>query len=239
MSLGVLITGGSRGIGAEMVRAFSGSGYRVAFVYRSSHDAAQTLAQECGAAAICADVSVEEDVKRAVREARAAIGNIDVLINNAGIAHFSLFTDIAKEQWDSIMNVNVGSVFLFCREILPEMISRKRGKIINVSSVWGITGSSCEVCYSTSKAALIGLTKALAKEEGPSGICVNCIAPGVINTEMNNMLGDDVMEELREETPIGRIGETRDVAKLALFLAGDGGDFITGQVISPNGGFLI
>ena len=235
----VLITGGSRGIGAETVRRFAKNGYRVAFVYRQSVEAAEKLARETGALPICADVSCEADVRRAVAEAREALGEIDVLINNAAVSAFSLFTDITTEEWNRLTSVNLNGVFYFCREILPEMIARKSGRIINISSMWGQVGASCEVHYSTAKAAVIGLTRALAKEVGPSGVTVNCIAPGVIDTDMNASLDDEARAALCEETPLCRIGKPADVAACALFLAGEGGDFITGQVIGVNGGFVI
>lgn len=235
----VLITGGSRGIGAEMVRRFSENGYRVAFVYRQSEEKARQLAAETGALPICADIAIAEDAHRAVREARAFLSEIDVLVNNAAVSAFSLFTDITDEAWDRMMQINLNGAFYFCREILPEMITRHTGRIINISSMWGQVGASCEVHYSTAKAALIGLTKALAKEVGPSGITVNCIAPGVIETDMNAALDEETRAALCEETPLGRIGEPRDVAACALFLAGEGASFITGQVIGVNGGFVI
>ena len=239
MNRGVLITGGSRGIGAAMVRLFSAAGYRTAFIYNRSDDHAVALKEECGAFPIKADVSSEESVRRAFDCAHETIGDIDVLINNAGISTYGLFTDISLDEWNRMLDTNLGGTFLCCRAVLPEMIHRKSGKIINISSIWGITGASCEVHYSTSKAAIIGLTKALAKEVGPSGICVNCIAPGVIDTDMNRVLDKSALDALCDETPLGRLGTPDEVAKCALFLAGDGGDFITGQVISPNGGFLI
>ena len=235
----VLITGGSRGIGAEMVRRFSDNGYRVAFVYCRSSDAAERVARETGALAIRADIAAEEDVLRAAREARVFLGKIDVLINNAAVSEFSLFTDITSEQWNRMMAVNLNGAFYFCREILPEMIARRAGRIINISSMWGQVGASCEVHYSVTKAALIGLTKALAKEVGPSGVTVNCIAPGVIATDMNASLDADAIASLCDETPLGRLGTPSDVAACALFLSGEGGDFITGQVIGVNGGFVI
>lgn len=235
----VLITGGSRGIGAEMVRRFSKEGYRVAFVYRQSEEKALQLAGETGALAIRADVAVAEDARRAVREAREFLSNIDVLVNNAAVSSFSLFSDITDADWDRMMQVNLNGAFYFCREILPEMIARHAGRIINISSMWGQVGASCEVHYSTAKAALIGLTKALAKEVGPSGITVNCIAPGVIDTDMNAALDEETRATLCEETPLCRIGTPQDVAACALFLAGEDASFITGQVIGVNGGFVI
>ena len=192
-----------------------------------------------GAVKIKADNSSECEIVSAVMSAARELGHIDVLINNAGISNFSLFTDLSLEEWNRVFSVNVTGAFLYTREVLRMMISRKSGRIINVSSVWGITGASCEVCYSAAKAALIGMTKALAKEVGPSGITVNCIAPGVIATDMNNRLSSEDIDALKEETPLMRIGSPLDIAKTALFLSESGGDFITGEVISVNGGFHI
>lgn len=235
----VLITGGSRGIGAEMVRRFARGGYAVAFIYQKSEEAAVQLSRETGAYAIQADVGCEADVARAVEEATAFLGHVDALINNAAIAGFRLFTDITAEEWNRFVSVNLNGAFFASRAVLPGMISRKCGSIINVSSMWGQVGASCEVHYSTTKAALIGLTRALAKEVGPSGITVNCIAPGVIETDMNAALSQDDLAALREETPLGRLGTPADIAECAYFLAGDGANFITGQVIGVNGGFVI
>ena len=235
----VFITGGSRGIGSEMVRTFSEAGYGVAFTYKRSDREAEALANETGAIAIKADSSSEEDIKRAVAEAKDSLGHVDVLINNAAISSFRLFTDITTDEWDEMFSVSVRGAFLYSRELLPDMISRKKGRIINVSSMWGVTGSSCEVHYSAAKAAIIGMTKALAKEVGPSGITVNCIAPGVIETDMNASLSPENISALREETPMGRIGSPREVAELALYLASDSASFITGDVININGGMVI
>ena len=235
----VLITGGSRGIGSAMVRAFYENGYSVAFTYNNSESEAMLLAEECKALAIKADNSVESEVVSAVRLAMDKLGKIDVLINNAAISSFSLFTDLSFEEWNKMFAVNVGGAFLYSREVLRDMIKRKSGKIINISSMWGITGASCEVHYSAAKSAIIGMTKALAKEVGPSGINVNCIAPGVIDTEMNKNLSADDLKLLEEETPLMRIGKPQEVASVALFLAGGSGDFITGEVVNVNGGFLI
>ena len=166
-------------------------------------------------------------------------GHIDVLVCNAGIARQGLLTDFSPADWRQMMSVNLDGTFYCCRSVLPGMIRRQSGCIITTSSIWGITGASCEVPYSAAKAGIIGLTRALAKEVGPSGIRVNCIAPGVIDTEMNGNLTPEVMAQLREETPLGTIGTPKQVADLALYLAGEGASFLTGQVISPNGGFLI
>ena len=161
------------------------------------------------------------------------------MVNNAGIAEQKMLCDVTEEEWDRMFDVNVKGMFNTVKEAMSYMVNKKYGKIINISSIWGMVGASCEVAYSATKAAIIGFTKALAKELGPSGICVNCVAPGVIDTDMNKLHGEEVMEELKEETPLGKIGTTMDVAKTVEFLAEDGADFITGQVVSPNGGFII
>lgn len=235
----VLITGGSRGIGRAMVELFSKEGYAVAFTYKSSKEKAEELSRLTGALAIQADSASEEDVKRAVREVEEKLGNPSILINNAAVSSFSLFTDISLSDWRNMFSVNVDGAFLYSRQVIPSMIRNGGGRIINVSSMWGITGSSCEVNYSATKAALIGMTKALAKELGPSAITVNCIAPGVINTEMNSTLSAEDMQALTEQTPLMRIGSPDEVARAALFLAGDSASFITGEVLNVNGGFLI
>ena len=236
----VLINGGSRGIGAAMVKLFSKNGWQVAFTYKSSCDEANRLAQECGALAIQADSADEEAVNRAVDVTLSEYGHIDCLINNAAISSFSLFTDITLAQWNAMLSVNLTGAFLFSRAVAHCMISRKYGRIINISSMWGITGASCEVHYSTAKAGLIGMTKALAKELGPSGITVNAIAPGVIDTDMNRKhLSEEDMVVLENDTPLMRIGSTDDVAATAYFLAGEGASFITGDVLNVNGGYLI
>lgn len=235
----VLITGGSRGIGAELVRRFSKEGYGVAFVYHRSEEAAAEVAEKTGAFPIRCDVSSEDEAVAAVKKARELLGHIDLLINNAAISGGRLFTDITGEEWNRFFAVNLHGAFYFSREVLREMIARKSGKIINISSMWGEVGASCEVHYSATKAAMIGMTKALAKEVGPSGITVNCISPGFIDTDMNRNLSPEDRDALIGETPIGRIGTAADIASAALYLAGDGGDFVTGQVISVNGGLVI
>ena len=236
----MLITGGSRGIGAETVRRFAREGYRVAFVYHKSEEAAAALVRETGAYAIRADLSSKDETLRATHAALDFFGaSPDVLINNAAVAGFSLFTDISYEDWRRFFALNVDAAFLLTKELLPGMISRKSGRIINISSMWGQVGSSCEVHYSTTKAALVGMTRALAKEVGPSGITVNCIAPGLIDTDMNASLSEDDIAAICEETPLCRIGTPADIAETALFLAGRGGDFITGQVLGVNGGYVI
>ncbi len=235
----VLITGGARGIGAEMVKQFSAAGYRVAFTYKESEGEAAMLSELTGALALRADSRSEKAVVNAVNKTREMYGNIEILINNAAVSSFSLFTDITLDAWRDMFATNVDGAFLYTREVLPEMIRNKSGRIINVSSMWGQVGSSCEVNYSATKAALIGMTKALAKEVGPSGITVNCIAPGLINTDMNRTLSDEDINAICDETPLMRIGECSDVASAALFLAGEGASFITGAVINVNGGLVV
>ncbi len=235
----VLITGGTRGIGRAMVTLFCERGYSVAFTYKNSDEKAEELSSITGALAIKADSAKEDEVIRAVDKARSQIGDIDILINNAAVSSFSLFTDISYSEWNDIFSINVGGAFLYSKAVLPKMINKKQGRIINISSMWGITGSSCEVHYSASKAALIGMTRALAKEVGPSNITVNCIAPGVIDTDMNAALSDDDKAQLREETPLMRIGTPREVAEAAFFLASDGAAYITGAVLNVNGGYVI
>lgn len=235
----ILITGGSRGIGADMVRFFSEKGCKVAFTYKNSVEKALTLAEETDSLAIRADSAIEEEVISAVNQAREFLGDIDVLINNSAISSFSLFTDITSDEWNNIFSVNVNGAFYFTKAVLREMIKKKQGRIINISSMWGISGSSCEVHYSATKAALIGMTKALAKEVGPSGITVNCIAPGVITTDMNSSLTEEAISLIVDNTPLSRLGTPRDVSNVAYFLSQEGADFITGQVFSVDGGFII
>lgn len=235
----VLITGGSRGIGRAMVEAFSKEGYSVAFTYKNSESDAIKLAEATGAFAIRADSAVECEVLSAVRKTEEKLGKIDCLINNAGVSSFSLFTDITLEEWNSHLAVNLTGAFLYSKAVIPGMISKKCGRIINISSMWGLTGSSCEVHYSTAKAGLIGMTKALAKELGPSGITVNAIAPGLIDTEMNKSLSEEDIKAISNETPLMRIGTPDEVAKVALFLASEGAAFITGEVLNVSGGYVI
>ena len=235
----VLITGGSRGIGRELVRAFSGRGYSVAFTYKASKEEALLLSEETGAYPIYADSLSEADVTRAVAVARERLGDIYCLINNAGVSSFGLFGDIKTDEWRRVLGTNLDAAFLYSREVSRDMVRMHTGRIINVSSMWGICGSSCEVAYSTSKAGINGMTKALAKELGPSGITVNAIAPGLIDTDMNSSLSAEDIQSIVDETPMMRIGNPSDVSALALFLAGEGASFITGEIISVNGGFVI
>ncbi len=235
----VFITGGSRGIGAEAVRTFKNKGYNVAFTYFKSVEQALGLAEETGALAVLCDVSNSEAVNSAIKVAKETFGSIDILINNAGIDEFALFTDITDEMWHKMIDTNLSSAFYTSRAVLTDMINKKDGVIINISSMWGEVGASCEVHYSVSKAGLIGLTKALAKEVGPSGIRVNCITPGVIDTDMNKNLSKEDLEQLKIDTPLGKIGKTEDVVNAILFLADASSRFITGQVLGVNGGYII
>lgn len=240
----VLITGGSRGIGAAAAALFAREGYQVAINYNTSQTKAEALCDAIRAEggvceAFSGDVSDSNAVSELVGQVENTFGQIDVLVCNAGIAAPNLFTDVTDEEWRRIFAVDVDGVFYTCRAVLPGMIRRKSGRIVTVSSMWGVTGGSCEVAYSAAKAAVIGLTRALAKEVGPSGITVNCVAPGVIDTEMNGTLTDEDLDVLKEETPLERIGTPEDVAESILFLASDRASFITGQVLQCNGGIVI
>ncbi len=235
----VLITGGSRGIGRAMVKLFASNGYSVAFTYKNSESEAKSLAEATSALAIRADSASESDVLSAVQRVIESFGEIDCLINNAGVSSFSLFTDLTLDMWNQHLAINLTGAFLYSKAVIPGMINKKAGRIINITSMWGITGSSCEVHYSTAKAGLIGMTKALAKELGPSGITVNAIAPGLIDTDMNSCLSNEDIKVIEDETPLMRIGTCEEVAKAALFLAGDGASFITGEVMNVSGGYLI
>lgn len=231
----VLITGGSRGIGAACVRKFASEGYNVYFNYTKSEDAAKKLSEETGAVGIKCDVAKSSEVNEMI----AKTGVIDILVNNAGISHISLFTDTSEEDWDKVFDVNIKGMYLVTKAAIPNMIKNKYGKIVNISSMWGVSGGSCEVAYSASKAAVIGFTKALAKEEGPSGINVNCIAPGVIETEMNRQLSAEDKAALCDETPLMRLGTPEEIAEAVYFMCSDGAAFITGQVICADGGITV
>lgn len=236
----VLITGASHGIGKAAAATFARSGYNVAVNYNKSKAEAEELCAELEkykvrTAAFRADVSDKGAVEKMYADVKSHIGAAGILVNNAGIAEQALFSDITEEMWDKMFAVNVKGAYNCAQAVLPEMIHEKWGRIINVSSIWGISGASCEVHYSASKAALIGFTRALAKELGPSGITVNCAAPGVIDTKMNSHLSPDIIEELKNETALCRIGSPDDVANAILFLAGDGASFITGQTLTIDG----
>ena len=236
----VLISGGDRGIGAAAARAFWQAGYRVAVLYHTHAEAAAALEKELpGLLAVQCDVASRASCEVAFHTVEQAVGHVDVLVSNAGIAQQKLFTDITPEEWQHMLDVNLTGAFNLCQLVLPGMIRRKAGRILTVSSMWGQTGGSCEVHYSAAKAGLIGLTKALAKEEGPSGITVNCVAPGVIDTDMMAAFTAEDKAALAEETPVGRLGSADEVAKLLLYLAGEDAGYITGQVFGVNGGLVI
>ena len=236
----VLISGGDRGIGAAAARAFWQAGYRVAVLYHTHAEAAAALEKELpGLLAVQCDVASRASCEVAFHTVEQAVGHVDVLVSNAGIAQQKLFTDITPEEWQHMLDVNLSGAFHLCQLALPGMIRRKAGRILTVSSMWGQTGGSCEVHYSAAKAGLIGLTKALAKEEGPSGITVNCVAPGVIDTDMMATFTAEDKAALAEETPVGRLGSADEVAQLLVFLAGESAGYITGQVFGVNGGLVI
>ncbi|HHV50092.1 MAG TPA: 3-oxoacyl-ACP reductase FabG [Clostridiales bacterium] len=240
----VLITGASRGIGSACAKVFAREGYNIILNFLSSESEALELAGELSKKGtevlpFRADVSDFKQVKEMVEAGQRRFGKIDALICNAGISQQKLFTDITPEEWHRMMSVTVDAAFYCCQAVLPGMIRRQKGKIVLVSSIWGMVGASCEVHYSTAKAALIGLTKSLAKELGPSNINVNCVAPGIIETDMNSSLDSETREVLAQETPLGRFGTPWEIAEAVYFLASEKSDFITGQILSPNGGFVI
>ena len=240
----VVITGSSRGIGRACAILFAKNNYNVVINYNKSKELAEELFNDLKEAGYSvdifkADISIRFEANSLINHCIGKFGKIDVLINNAGISQNKLFTDITDDDWNEMMGTNLNGIFYTTQKALQYMLPECSGKIINISSIWGMVGGSYEVHYSTSKAAIIGMTKALAKELGPSNIQVNCIAPGVIQTDMLNDIDEEIIEGLREETPLMRIGTVDDIANCALFLASDKSDFITGQVISPNGGFVI
>ena len=231
----IVITGGSKGIGAAMVKIFAENGDNVFFNYNKSEKEAYELAQKYENVETCkADLSKMEEIDMFIKKAKEKFNKIDVLINNAGIDQFKLFSDITIEDWDEIINTNLRSAVFISKEISKIMIKQKQGCIINISSIWGITGASCEVLYSISKSGMDGLTKSLAKELALSNIRVNSIAPGAIDTDMNKNI---IKDEIGTEIPLGRFGKTEDIAKCAKWLVED--NYTTGQVISPNGGWVI
>ncbi len=240
MSKTVLITGGSRGIGKSAAQLFYKNGYNVVINYNNSEKEALELSQKLsGSLAVKCDISNENDVKEMLQKVIAHFGKIDVVINNAGVSFSKLVTETTIADWESLFGVNVTGTFLVSKYAAEHMIKNHSGKIINVSSIWGVSGASCEACYSASKGAVISFTKALAKELGPSGITVNAVAPGFIDTDMNKNISPEDREAFREETPLGKIGTPEDVSNLLLFLASDGADFITGQVIGIDGGAIL
>ena len=243
MNKTVLVTGGAKGIGAAICRALANDGYRIALNYNNSYECAVALKQEISRITdieiFNADVSDSAQVEKMFSEIEKVLGGVDILINNAGVSQQVLFTDITDEMWQKMIGVNLTGAFNCCRRALPYMISKKSGKIINIASMWGEVGASMEVHYSASKAGLIGLTKALAKEVGLSGITVNAVSPGVIETDMMSQFSAEDKKILAEETPLGVIGDVQSVANAVSFIVSDKADFITGQVISVNGGFVI
>ena len=245
MNKTVLITGASGGIGEAISVAFWQKGCSVIMHYNKNGKeisklcAAMNESRPFSAVTVCCDITKRESVTKLFEEAKSHFGDIDILVNNAGVAEQKLFTDITEADWNRIFDINVKGMFFCCQEAVKSMISRKKGKIINISSMWGQVGASCEVHYSASKGAVIAFTKALAKELGPSKIQVNCVAPGLIDTPMNKHLDKDALDAVIEETPLGVIGTPQDVAKSVLFLGSEDSDFITGQVISPNGVLVI
>lgn len=235
------VTGGAKGIGSAIVKRLITDGYRVAFTYNNSEEKARALCEKFGAdcKAYQLDITDSNAVKNVIDDIEKSFGEIEVLVNNAGIAEQALFTDITDEMWHKMIETNLSGAFYCSRAVLPYMINRKSGKIINISSIWGETGGSCEVHYSASKSGLIGMTKALAKEVGLSGITVNSVSPGVILTDMTSHFDEETTTALKEETPLNRIGTPEDVAGAVSFLASKNADFITGQNISVNGGMNI
>lgn len=239
-----VITGAAKGIGAAIAVAFAKAGFRVVINYNKSEERARALCRILNdtypteAVCIKADVASAEGAKKLITEALSAFGDIDVLINNAGIAQQKLFTDISDADWQTMIDTNLGSVFYVSRAAVPFMVSKKSGSIVNISSIWGQEGGSCEVHYSAAKAGVIGLTKALSKELAPSGITVNCVCPGVIKTDMLNSFTEEDLKALAEETPVMRLGTPKDVADAVYYLATNSG-FVTGQVLGVNGGLYV
>lgn len=236
----VWITGGSRGIGVACVRAFAAEGWQVAFTYRSSAEHAQRLTEEhAHVFALQGDMTVKADVERCFDLARQTFGRPDALVCNVGIAQQKMFCDLTDTDWNNMLNANLMSAVYAMQSALPDFVHQKAGSIVTVSSVWGVTGASCESHYAASKAALIGLTKSLAQELGPSGIRVNCVAPGVIDTDMNAAHSDETMRQLADETPLGRTGKAEEVAQSIVYLCSDKASFVTGQTLAVTGGFCV
>lgn len=243
-SMVAVITGAGKGIGRAIALRLAKNGYKIAVCYNNSKEKAEKVAESIIAAGGNArtfqiDIADSQNVNSVIADIENSFGEIAVLVNNAGIAEQSLFTDITDEMWRKMFDTNLSGAFYCARAVLPFMIHRKKGKIINIASIWGETGGSCEVHYSAAKAGVIGMTKALAREVGPSGITVNCVSPGVILTDMTSHFDEDTMNTLKDETPLGRIGTPEDVSGAVAFLASADADFITGQDIAVNGGMNI
>lgn len=241
MSKVALVTGGAKGIGSAVVKRLLKDGFKVAFTYNNSYEKAQSLVNESGdfCRAYKLDITDSNAVNTVVAQVEKDFGEIFVLVNNAGIAEQALFTDITDEMWHKMLDTNLSGAFYCSRAVLKYMINRKSGKIINISSIWGEIGGSCEVHYSASKAGLMGMTKALSKEVGLSGITVNCVSPGVILTDMTSHFDGETMNALKDEIPLNRIGTPEDVAGAVSFLASKDADFITGQALAVNGGMSV
>ena len=240
----VLITGSSRGIGSKTATLYALNGYNVVINYNKSKSTALRLLADLkklnsNCMAIKADVSNKEEVDAMISEIIKKFDKIDVLVNNAGISQTKLFQDITYEDFNEVVGVNLGGVYNVTNAVVPYMISAKNGNIINISSMWGLVGASCESMYSATKSAVIGLTKSLAKELGPSNIRVNCIAPGVIDTEMNEGYTYSELDKIEEATPLGRVGKAEEVARVVYFLSGENSSFITGEVINVSGGYTM
>ncbi len=241
MAKTAVVTGAAKGIGRATAKSLADGGFSVAVVYNGSKDAAEELLREIGGGAKMykCDITSPEAVNNTVKEILKDFGKIDVLVNNAGIAQQKLFIDITDGDWSKMLNTDLSGAFYFTRAVLESMLRYKNGKIINISSVWGQTGGSCEAHYSAAKAGIIGMTKALAKEFGLSGITVNAVAPGVITTDMLSKFSESELEELKDKIPLNRLGTPEDVANAVSFLASEKADYITGQVIGVNGGMVV
>lgn len=234
-----LVTGGTGGIGQAICRKLADNGYCVIINYLHAEEKARRLADDINGKAVKFDVSDVDSVNNVLSDIIGSDGKIDLLVNNAGISEIDLFTTIPREKSDSIININLGGTLNCSRAVLPYMIRRKTGCIVNISSMWGQVGASCEVDYSASKAGIIGFTKALAKEVAPSGIRVNCVSPGFIMTEMNSRFTDEELDGIKEEIPLGFFGTPEHVADAVVFLSSDSAEYITGQVLAVNGGMII